>query len=266
MATSVFGALNRGLHRWPDTDVLFDDAFDAGFCGWRDHMGGSTPQAALGLTSHPVYSGSYALKLSTSRKRSTVNAAICSAYKNVSRFVDSGKVTYEVMLTVGGADLDEGPTNFALCIDTQLWDNSARGFYNLICRRFGGSTQTRVNEWAIISDDGTQIIFDSLATGAPMPGDNENKMNWGYYRLTIDLSANGGLGGYHEAQIGNRVYDLRSLGAGRGAQSPQTSSSVGAGSFAGGLNFGITMVNRNTVDVGPDWVVVDRARGVWSAS
>ncbi|WP_156448391.1 hypothetical protein [Mycobacterium sp. NAZ190054] len=267
--------------RWPDSgrnrggfqppEVLFDDNFDQGFCGWRDHQGAAFAYAPLSRTALRTLDGSsHSLVLSTgARPNSSANIphAEVSAYKNLSRWVDSGLVKFETWIAQGGADLDNSPNSWFIGIDTQRWDNSSRGFFKLRFRKFTGSGEApvRSDQWALTNDVGS---FVNLSPNPPNAGDNENKMNFNYIALTVDLdtvvSSDGAPGSYHEAQVGADVYDLTGLGAGRGKQNPQIGSSVGAGSFAGGLNFGIGMTN-NTVHTaaGPSWLLVGRVRGTW---
>lgn len=250
----------RGVSRYPDSDVLFQDDFDTGFCGWRDHMGGSSPYPALGLCSHPVYTGNRALMVSVGKKGTTLGlSGTGSAYKNYSRFVNSGLITFEGMFAIGGANLGQMPAQWALVMDVQKWDNSNRAFYSLTCVRAAGADPRTADVWNV---SGAAAAKTPIASDVPSAGDNENKMNWNYVRFTVNLDAYGGLGGYHSAQIGHQVYDLAALGVEPDRQTPQTTSGVGGGSFAGGLNFGLLVQNRSGFDnAGPSWLVADQLRG-----
>lgn len=285
-------------HLWPDStrrrtgyaapSVLFDDRFDGSFCGWRDHSSGAaaTSQAynAVSLTTARTWPDSRAaLMLATSGRGttatgSTSGSASASTYKNLSRDVNTGLVTFEAWVTVGGADLANAPLSWSLAIDSQSWDDLHRGFPRLDAIRFTGSGfTTRSNAWAIIGDagerhyigiDGTDLgtSVPALRGSPPMLGDNENKLNLQYVSLTYDLSgvysADTNPGGYYECTIGHRTYDLTGFGAGRHLVSPQTNAVMGETSFAGGLNFGFQLNDTPQAAAGPSWLIVTRTRAL----
>ncbi|MBM4634501.1 hypothetical protein A6411_10670 [Prescottella equi] len=272
--------------RWPDANrkrpgftepqVLYDDNFDEGFSSWRDHIGGSTAIAPLSRTALRAIEGSsHSLVISTGPRPNATgivtNHASAGSYRNMSRWADNGLVKLEYWYTLGGCDIDNGPNSFFFGLDTQQWDDTSRGFFRLTCRRFigPGSAPTRSNTWALTNDSGDQVVIPAQGStpAPPYPGDNENKMNWNYAALTVDLDApgaDGARGGYVEAQIGPYKYDLTGLGAGRGKQAPQMVSDVGAGPFSGGFNPGIGMTNNTVYPVsGPSWLLLGRARGIW---
>lgn len=268
------GHRNKGGYGPPE--IIFDDNFDKGFGNWRNHQGGNQIDSPISRTALRAFNGSSkSLMLSTGARpaNGTIKSGSCSTYNNMSRWVNGGLVKFETWLTLGGADLDNSPHNFMIGIDTQQWDDKGRGFYRLMCRRFRGGDPdtTRSNYWALTGDAPNPGIFEIPAQGSnpvpPYPGDNENKMNWFYVSMTVDLdhvNPDGGLGRYHEVEIGPYKYDVRNLGAGRGKQSPQMNSSVGAGPFTGGLNFGLGLGNRSVVTAaGPSWLLVGRTRGLW---
>lgn len=250
MAESVFQGLAgeqslsrryaRNMDRRPQSGkVLFHSTFENGFDGWRDHYGFKSPYPPVSLTSYPVFSGAHALLLSTPDLPYAQNPQRSfSSYKNLTRFFDTGLVSFSGYFTHGSGRKAFAWSNWGIGVDTQKYDDSSRGFYKLVCRDRGGSNYPA---WYITDDSGNQVVIPNSGTNTA--GENENKFNFDYVRLTIDLSANGGLGGYHEAQINNKVFDLTTLGAGRGLQTPQagdmTTSDGRYASYAGGLNCGI---------------------------
>lgn len=271
------GSRNRSGYLPPE--ILFDDNFDRGFGNWRNHQSGNSINPPISRTSLRAFNGSSkSLMMSTGpRPQNSTNGAktgTCSTYNNMSRWVNSGLVEFQSWYTVGGFDLDQSPHNLLFGIDTQQWDDKSRGFYRLMCRRWTGGDTSALKEsveptWGLVDDKAGQVVIPAMdGSPAPVyPGDNENKMNWNYVSLTVDLDyvgADGYKGRYHQAQIGPYVYDLTQLGAGRGKQNPQVASSVGAGSFAGGLNFGMSLGNRSVYKAsGPSWLLCGRARGLW---
>lgn len=266
---------HRNRTGYAPPEVLFDDNFDKGFGNWRNHQGANLVNPPISRTAIRAFDGSSkSLMLSVGgrpQNGNNIKSASCSTYNNLSRWVDSGVVKGEWWYTLGGADLDTNPGNILFGIDTQQWDDKFRGFYRLMCRRFTGPADnvSRVNEWALVNDEASHVVIPAMGDNPrpPYPGDNENKMNFNYVSLSIDLdymNPDGGRGRYLEAQIGPYKYDLTNLGAGRGKQNPQVASAVGAGSFAGGLNFGMSLQNRTVISPkGPSWLLIGRARGTW---
>lgn len=271
--------------RWPDTNrflggyaaptTLFDDRFNHSFCGWRQHMGGDQNSPQLSLTDIRTDSESErALWLTTSARpaRSSAPAILSGGnvtYKNQSLFSRTGVIKFEAWIAIGGTNLDKAPQQWFIGMDTQRWDDQSRGFFKLTNRRFDGSG-SRVNQWIINDDAGNPVTITDTSNTSGNPysiGDNENKMNVFHVGLYQDLdavvSADGKPGGYLAAEIGGKTYDLRGLGAGRGKQPPQLTSSVGGGPFTGGWNCGIGLNNQtvNNED-GPSWLIVTRARAL----
>lgn len=275
--------------KWPDghrnvsgfkpPELIFDDNFDKGFGNWRNHQGGSTIYPPISRTSLRAIDGSSkSLMLSTGpRPQNSTNGATtgsCSTYNNLSRWVNDGLVKYEAWYTIGGLDLAQSPHNLLFAIDTQSWDDTNRAFYRIMCRRWVGGDIAGPNGeptpvWSVLNDKGehVNVVAQGSTPAPPYPGDNENKMNWNYFSMTVDLgykNTDGSLGRYLEMQVGPYTYDLLPLNVGRGKTNPQIVSSVGSGSFAGGLNFGISLGNRSVYKAkGPSWLLLGRARGLW---
>lgn len=273
--------------RWPDAEVLFDDDFSAGYEGWRQHQ--SNPASATDTTIYAPPSrtrlrdydgGGWAMLLGTSDRVSGTTTWIpdgnCGTVKNLSRDINHGKITFQVWMALFGQDANANPGQFYIGFDSQSWDDDHRGFPRLQCNRFTGSPASRTNTWRITNDAGDPIYLAADGTGSSSvpakslryPGDNENKMNRFYAAITYDLdavtNADGKPGGYFSAEVGDQCVDLRPLNAGRGKQSPQMISS-----FAGGLNFIVSVSNRTSVASAAGAVsglVVTRTRAFWTPS
>lgn len=269
------GHRNKAGHLPPE--VIFDDNYDKGLGNWRNHQGGNITQPPISRTALRAFDGSSkSMMLSVSGRPSSgdIRSGETSTYNNLSRWVDNGKVKFEVWYALGGVDLDNSPNQFMFGIDTQQWDDSSRGFFRMLCKRFpagadSNTVRARDNHWLLVDDKAGTVRIPAM-NGNPAPpyaGDNENKMNFNYASLTVDLDhvgADGARGRYHEAQIGPYTYDLTGLDAGRGKQNPQMISSVGGGPFSGGLNFGISLQNRGGyISTGPAWLLIGRTRGTW---
>lgn len=262
-----------GQLRHPRGKLLFHDTFDTGFCGWRDHIASTNqPSAPLGLSTHPTGPGRYALELTTSATTSAGQDGTCTGYKNMTRPVDTGLVVFSAMLAYRGAADQAAPRSIFMGMDCQAWDDSSRGFAKLTLQRWVGTAPDAFTpKWSLTDDSGNFVDVPASAAVSPskrvlpaVPGWNENKANWFWVTLAYDLgtipagSADGLPGGYAWAQIGNNTYDLTGLGAGRGAQTPQTVN-FGGTSFAGGLNFGLGLTNRTATADGPASLICGEA-------
>lgn len=291
-------AIQKDRPLWPDgstpagAQVLFDDKFANGLGMWRDHLGGTTRHAPLSLTSLRSDPDSpYAMMLSVS-PRGTSAVITCQAYRNISRDVDSGIVRFEAWMALGqplndSTDTVNTASSVFLAMDSQSWDNTHRGLPKLRWRiRTNPDTgSTIVNSWSVPADNGDEVYIARDGTPSinvvpalqpPSPGDNEFKLNFFRAALWYDLStvpansSDGKPGRYYRAEMGPNVYDLRgfvdSAGApiGRGKTTPQTSSTVGGGSFAGGHNFSIALNGRTAANLNyPPILLVSRARATW---
>lgn len=237
--------------------VLFHDNFDDGFNGWRDHYGGAGPIPALSLTSYPVFSGSHALMIGCAAapddgyEDKWVPGFGVAAFKNLSRYYDSNLVTFSCYLTHGSDESTASLGGYGLMIDTQFWDNSRRSFFDLQINRNTSSGDRSLS----VKDNSGKRINVYQGSGL-MAGDNENKFNFDWLSLTVDLDANGGSGGYHSCQVNNQTFDLTKANAGSANEPPQKGSSML--SFAGGLNFGVQIFPGGP-GTGESFLVVDQA-------
>ncbi|MCV7253000.1 hypothetical protein H7J86_12575 [Mycobacterium hackensackense] len=236
--------------------VLFHDTFDDGFNGWRDHYNGRGPATALSLTSYPVFSGSHALMIGCSAAPddgytdgwAPANAA---AFKNLSRYYDARLVTFSCYIAHGADDSAASLGGFWLMIDTQFWDNSKRSFFKLQVSRKAASESRTLS----ISDNNQKWV-DVYGGPDLVAGDNENKFNFDWLSLTVDLDANDGAGGYHSCQVNRRTFDLTKLSGGSANENPQRGGAMS--SFAGGLNFGVAAF-PGPPGTGESFIVIDQA-------
>lgn len=245
-----YGGRARAFDQGPATgDVVYASNFGQNFYdGWRPiHFGSFAPTQPVGLTAYPTHSGARALQLSTEmRTYAAGNAGVqCITARSLSHYCTARRyLSYSAFLTVGIGYFDLAYDIFGLSFDIQKANNSSRSLPNLIIKGALGSPN--YSKAQIINDAGATV--DIPGTTHLWPGDNENKQNFGYLRLTWDLQANSGLGGYKEAQIQDQVFNLTGLGAGSAAFTPQTDVISGQGSiaeFSSGVNLGL-FVSRNT--------------------
>lgn len=236
--------------------VLFHDTFDDGFNGWRDHYNGRGPAAALSLTSYPVFSGSHALMIGCSAApddgyNDGWAAATAAAFKNLSRYYDGRLVTFSCYIAHGADDSTASLGGYWLMIDTQAWDNSKRSFFKLqVSRKASGESRT-----LSLSDNDKKWV-DIYSGSDFVAGDNENKFNFDWLSLTVDLDANNGAGGYHSCQVNRRTFDLAKLSGGSANENPQRGGAMA--SFAGGLNFGVGAF-PGPAGSGESFIVIDQA-------
>jgi hypothetical protein len=237
--------------------VLLHDTFDDGFNGWRDHYSGFAPCSALSLTCYPVFSGSHALMIGCSAPPDDgytdgwSGSYIPAAFKNLSRYYDDGLVTFSCYLTHGTDGSTAALGGYWLMIDTQSWDSSRRSFFKLMVNRHADSGERSLS----ITNNDTHPV--TVHSGADLfSGDNENKFNFDWISLTVDLGANNGLGGYHSCQVNNQAFDLTKVDGQNAKEAPQVGGAVE--SFAGGLNFGV-LAAPGPAGTGDAFVVIDEA-------
>lgn len=249
----------RGPQRNPlKGTVLFHDTFDTGFNGWRDHYDSYSPCTALSLTSYPVFSGSHALMIGCSAPPDAEYTNGWSgsnnpaAIKNLSRYYDGNLVTFSCYLAHGTDASTASLGGYMLMIDTQSWDDKKRSIFQLTVQR-NSSTGNRA---LFIADEHGKPEQIPGSGAANFAGDNQNKFNFDWMSLTIDLSANGGSGGYHSCQINNSVFDLTKLHGGSASFAPQAGSPME--SFAGGLNFCVVLW-PGPPGSGESFLVIDQA-------
>lgn len=242
------GGRARAVDKGDAGDIIYASNFGQNYYdGWRSsHFGHFQPGIPLGLAAYPTHSSKLALQLSTEMKDydpSSVGGQ-CTSFRTLSLFTRRRYLSYSAFMALGVGGFDRSWGEFGLYLDIQKADNSSRAFPRLAIQANSAPIYSKVrildNAAANIAIPGANHLW---------PGDNENKQGFGYLRLTWDFQANSGLGGYHEAQVQNQVFDLTGLGGGSAAVSPpQTDVGTGEGNIAeynGGLNLGV-FVARST--------------------
>lgn len=253
--------------------VLFADDFEGGFDGWRDHFHGGGPAPILSRTDLAAKTGTRSLMIPvrgypTGMDSSTYMGANNPAtFKNLSRYWGAtGTFSLSAFIAVGG-DTTDSLGGFTMMIDTQSWEMDPvhtpwRSFFKLRCTR---NASSRTRQWKIGSSSypPPSVYVDIPGANEEVTaGDNENKFNFNYVRLTIDLAANSGMGGYLEAQINHQVFDLSGLGGGHAVENPQKGTSIS--DFTGGFNCGVAAVSAGA-DTGNGYVLVDSIVGELNA-
>lgn len=260
-------------------NVLVHSTFDppSNFDGWNNHYTGNRPVAPVGKTSLVSWGSSSSLVLAPSVSTTVPNTSVnnqTSVYKRMSRPADDlGVVSFSAMIAIVGdsaAATTQVPfQSWGIGIDSQRWDNGSRMFFRLHCNNTGDMTP-KFGVWA----------YDKPATGTPdtwtreqrtgggtidIPGAvgvsagvNERKLNPNYVRLTVDYSLNGGLGGYLEAQINNKVYDLRGLLPANKMAWDDVLKGNSLDDFRGGFNIG-AFITRRTSPVAQVQMVIGQA-------
>jgi hypothetical protein len=262
----------QGIFRSPSKrrsqgDLLFGDTFsDHGrptFNHWRQHYAGQgtsgAPVIPPGLTRYPSLD-SYALVLSTPDKgisQTPSSQRGFGSYKNLSRWFtedDAGLVTFSAYITTMVGRVAPG-ASWSIGIDTQKWGSSPgtydRSFFKLSCQYVGGVNGAL---WYLVNNAGTAVPLkrpDGSDTSGSTAGLNQNKANFNYVELTVDLSSNGGRGKYVSCQINNMVLDLTdtNVWADSTQSGQQSTQGLGLGhigstseyllDYSGGLNFGV---------------------------
>lgn len=241
------GGRARAIDKGPCGDVLYASNFGQNyFDGWRaSHFGGNQAGMPIGLVSYPTHSSKLALQLSTEmRNYASGNLGTqCATFRGLSIYTSRRFLSYSAFLAAGVGGLTQSWAEFGMMLDIQKVDNSSRSFPWILLQSAASPTFSKAR---IKDNSGTEI--DIPGTTHLWTGDNENKQNFGYLRLTWDLQANGGLGGYYRAQVQNQVFDLTGL-AGQSADfTPQSAATTGGGTieeYNGGLNMGL-YITRDT--------------------
>lgn len=235
-------------------DTLWQCTFEGGsFEGWPDHWGYATPNSHIGLT-NKVESGTHALMLSTPETSSAVATTFGAAtYKRDAVDKDWDVVSFSGKFALWGeGDITDRKYPFGsvmLGIDTQWPDDSHRTFAKLMLKDIGdGAPAWYVGGGKTSSASGAASKADVLIPGSQKAwvGMNERKWNYQYWRLTYSRKANGGMGGYVEAQVGGKVFDLRAL---TGTPYDLLLNNGSADMFTGGFNCGIGL-GRSTLNPG----------------
>lgn len=233
--------------------------FERGYDGFAALYSAGMQRMPISLSTEiAAVHGDTSLKLSTAEKayESTTDATngadadstlTASAYKRLMSFRETGLISIScyIALRHGGANDTQPVTrSIGIGLDMQKQDNTSRAFPRIFYRSYflpDGSGTSRLD---VQGNSGLLAVTGSTNAGLPS---NENKGNFAYLRLTFDRDANNGQGGYYEAQINSKVYDLTTLIASgeRGAQTPQVTTNRPLTDYRGGNNAGL-FVQRNT--------------------
>lgn len=236
--------------------VLSYSTFEDGYDGFATLASAGFQRMPISLSTElAAVHGTTSLKLSTAEKAyaaSDITAGAdgdslvaASAYKRMMSYRETGLISISAFIALrhGGAnDFQPVTRNIGIGLDMQKQDNTSRAFPRLFYRGYFAANGSGTARLDIQGNSGLLAVAGSSNTG---PAANENKGNWAYIRLTFDRDANGGLGGYYEAQINHHVFDLTTFGTERGAQTPQVTADRPMTDFRGGNNAGL-FVQRNT--------------------
>ncbi|MHA3021275.1 hypothetical protein ACXPWS_13575 [Mycobacterium sp. BMJ-28] len=253
----------RNLDTHPPGKVLYRSDFDTGFDGWTNHWSGYRPYPIISRTSEICLRGSHSLMLSTGEHASPVSNDVsngCSAFKRLARHDEYRYHHFSAFLALGVGGFTGSWASFVMMIDTQAWDNSQRSFYQLACFY---SAPPVYPKFAIVDNSAGWHDITSPNSHHRIVGNNDNKQNFFYVRLTVDLQANSGLGGYKELQVGPQVFDLTGVGGQSAATAPQTDGTNYITDFNGGFNLGAAITRDPTVTGGCQLFIDDV---VYSAS
>lgn len=225
-------------------DIIdYADFAGGSLCGYApQHWDGYEPVAPISTTTYPTRSGTHAMLVplgdrpyATSAGRK-IQGAWQTAIKRLANYREAGLKSLSAHVAIGSGGTQNAPgwSSWGIGFDIQRQDNSTRGFFKAECLY---NETTGKTAWWITADNKARIQVPGSELS--FIGENENKLNYGYVRLTIDESANSGKGGYHELQVNSKTFDLRALGAGRGMQTPQAGDWLA--DYRGGFNpwFGI---------------------------
>lgn len=234
---------------------------DGSLEGWAaQHWDYYSPVVAVSTTTRVSLDG-HCLYLPLADRPATMNTAgekriqgsWGTALKRLVNFHPRGLKSFSAFIAVGSGGTANEPawSAWTFGMDIQKADNSTRGFYKAI-NKYDDATGTTA--WYITNN--TSRLIKIPGSESAFTGENENKLNFDYVRLTIDEDANGGTGGYFELQVGSKTFDLRGLGAGRGEQVPQAGDWMA--DYRAGCNPLIALDQRATGKAAPGQPWTDR--------
>lgn len=239
--------------------VLFYDDFEDGkLHGWRPtHFGADVPFNPVSVETDFPAPGLF-MATGSCPYRAGARSNTVSTYRGLSgQFPTSGIVSFsgEFFIQSGGPDAYAWSA-WGVDLDIQNWTNTLRAHPKWQVSNPGdGSTA----QWQIADDTLTfhNIVGPNPVNGHPSQatkgltaGENEAKWDRNYLRVSFDLgdlfsrSTETPSSQYYSMNLNGFEFDLRSQGAGRGKQSVQAGTALS--SFAGGLNFGISLY-RSTI-------------------
>lgn len=236
--------------------------FDGGSLqGWAaQHWDYYSPVVGIGTTTRVSLDG-HALYIPLADRAATMNTAgekkiqgsTGTALKRLVNYHPHGLKSFSAFIATGSGGTANEPawSAWTLGMDIQRVDNSTRGFFKAVHKYDDAANATA---WYVSNDSGRLIKVPG--SDSAFTGENENKLNFDYVRLTIDEDANGGTGGYYELQVGAKVFDLRGLGAGRGTQLPQAGDWMA--DYRAGCNPLIALDQRSTGKAAPGLPWTDR--------
>lgn len=222
--------------------TLYRSDFDTGFDNWTDHWQTFTPSQPISLSSEAAHTGSRSLMLATNE--GAYDAAQPGydglAFKRQTIFRPYRYYSFSGYFALGMGGYTGTWQSWALLFDIQKQNNTTRSIFRASCDIRPTPDFAR---WHI---EGDTVDITVPASTLVSLGDNENKKGFQYARLTIDTQANGGLGGYHELQVNQSVFNLTALGGGSGSEAPQFTADA-IDNFAGGFNLGLQVIRSTTV-------------------
>jgi hypothetical protein len=269
--------------------VLYASNFSTGHDGWQTHFVATEPRMATSLTSETSYDGSRGLMLSTAEKiyedtDSDGQMVSCGAFRRMASWGDAEDGIISISAFVAyrsGKAVTTKPAwnNFGVLLDMQKFDNSSRNFpFIKFQSRFEEDWTTSLPPVLVLSTGfqlgpnypsppfdytnppgyiggGQRTIVGSEWCGI---GENEEKFNINYMRMSFDRTAYDGLGAYYECQMNQFHADLTHLTPQQGAHAfdrPQGTAvateplSNITRDYRGGLNGGISL-SRSTSPTG----------------
>lgn len=297
-ANNAKRVVSLGSGTYPASNVLFDDNFTTGFCGWEKlwnaagtgafNVGMSTP---LSLSCHGTF-GQYSLLLQTNNQNADTYGSQCFAIKRwtmqhqdqPTRIVDA-----EWWFSYGSNNPDDAavsgnggaPRNILFAIDTQTPNDDLeavstgeRCYFIAMWRQIvGGGSFVRDPQWYL--NAASPFPYGNPSYNSPDNGNytatgyrsdlpyNGNKRNVNYVRLTCDVVNQT----YLELQANDKIFDLTSLPAQNNG--PVTSPislddpDYNDTGFNGGLNMLLAVNNRTDTDTTASYVELHRAKMSW---
>jgi hypothetical protein len=257
--------------------VVYASDFSQGHDGWATHFTAGAQRLGVSLSSENSI-GSRGLMMSTAEKPyeatdAAGNLNSCGAFRRMGSYgtSESSIVSLSAYVAVrSGGQINSYPSwsTFSIMFDMQRHDNTSRNFPVLYYADRSDPDWTLSQDPILEFNTGLPPGYDpanlppSIGGGVKTvsgsantaTGENEEKMNVNYMRLTFDRGANGGLGAYYEVQMNHFHADMSYLTPATGAcalyqlqgSTPDEIAQNRTRDFRGGFNCGLAVARQHS--------------------
>jgi hypothetical protein len=239
--------------KYPDSQVLFDDTFEDGFCGWQSlytPSGQSTyADVPLGLY-HPSVGSALTMWTNSANDPGIGSQGV--AMKRLAYYDQPGIVDFEVWFAFGGESPSGASPKYIQFMVDEMYGGQ-RHFWKARWRNFNTITNTRDMDWYLSSQAEDTYVSTGGVSDFPFNG---GKGSLSHVKLTIDLANRQ----YLSLQANRDTFDLSTV-PGVTAPGADGNSTFDDPLFENGLNFMVSVQNRDAAPLSA-WVAVQRTRAI----